>query len=70
MSGISDDLLKDIVDEIADSLNGIKDDDSKEAFWQRLAYLHCLGTIKAAVIDRAEKFGLDGDLDKKFGLIK
>lgn len=69
MNEISDELLKEVVDGIIENINELDDSKSDFVMGQRLAYVASLGYIKAAVMDRAEKFGLDGDLDKKFGLI-
>ena len=56
--------------QLKENIEEIKDDDSDIAFGQRLAYIECLEIIKGEIAGDENKFGLDGDLEKKFGLFK
>lgn len=62
-------FLNDSIQEIIEDINDLKGDKSEFARGQRLAYIECLEKFKRWVAGDEEKFGLDGDLDKKFGLI-
>lgn len=63
-------VVKDLVDLISESIQELDGDKSEMAFGQRLAYVECLEMIRGEIAGNEEEFGLDGDLDKKFGLIK
>ena len=63
-------LVKDLVDLISESIQELEGDKSEMALGQRLAYVECLEIIKGEIAGSEKEFGLDGDLDKKFGLIK
>ena len=62
-------LVRDLVELITESIEELNGDKSEMAFGQRLAYVECLEMIKGEIAGSEEEFGLDGDLDKKFGLI-
>ena len=63
-------LVKDLVDLISENIQELEGDKSEMAFGQRLAYVECLDIIKSEIAGSEKKFGLDGDLDKKFGLTR
>lgn len=63
-------LLMDMIELIKENIDELKGDNSEIAFGQRLAYVECLEIIKGEIMGDEAAFGLDGDLDKKFGLIK
>ncbi len=62
-------FIKDSVEELTEDINELKGDKSEFANGQRLAYVECLEMFKRWVAGNEEEYGLDGDLDKKFGLI-
>ena len=64
-----DGLLTDLIAEIIDNINDLKGETDLFANGQRLAYIECLEIIKGEIMGDEEKFGLDGDLEKKFGLM-
>lgn len=61
-------FLKDNIQEIIEDIEELKGDRSEFANGQRLAYIECLEKFKRWVAGDEERFGLDGDLEKKFGL--
>ena len=63
-------LVKDLVELISESIRELEGDNSEMAFGQKLAYVECLEIIKGEIAGNEEEFGLDGNLEKKFGLIK
>lgn len=62
-------FIKDSIEELKENINDLKEDKSEFANGQRLAYVECLEMFKRWVAGNEEEYGLDGDLDKKFGLI-
>lgn len=64
-----DNLLEDTIAQIVENLNDLKEDSSQFAKGQKLAYIECLEILKGEIAGDEEKFGLDGDLEKKFGLV-
>lgn len=61
-------FIEDMIEQLKGSIKELDRDDSDIAFGQRLAYIECLEIIKGEIAGDEEKFGLDGDLEKKFGL--
>ena len=61
-------LLEDMIAELIEDIHELDDDKSDFGRGQRLAYIECLEIIKREVAGDEEKFGLDGNLEKKFGL--
>ncbi len=62
-------IVKDIVGAIKESIDEIKNESSDFAMGQKLAYVECLEILKGLIAGDEERFGLEGDLEKKFGLI-
>ncbi|MBQ7770828.1 MAG: hypothetical protein IJ373_06545 [Clostridia bacterium] len=62
-------LVKDLIESITESFDEKRDDNSDFAMGQKLAYVECLEILKGLIAGDEERFGLDGDLEKKFGLI-
>ncbi len=65
----TDNLLEDTIDQIIENIEELKGDKSEFANGQRLAYIECLEILKGEIAGDEDKFGLDGDLEKKFGLM-
>lgn len=61
-------LLEDLIALLIESIHELNDDKSEFGRGQRLAYIECLEILKGEIAGDEEKFGLDGDLEKKFGL--
>jgi Fe-S oxidoreductase len=66
----ADGIVEDMITLIRECIDELKDDYSEMAFGERLAYIECLEIIKGEVAGDEDKFGLDGDLEEKFELIK
>lgn len=64
----TDSIIEDMITLIKENLEELNGDTSEIAFGQRLAYIECLEIIKGEISGDEEKFGLDGDLEKKFNL--
>ena len=62
-------LIKDIIAGIKESIATLPVDKDPVTFAQRLAYVECLEIIKSELAGEEADYGLDGDLDKQFGLI-
>lgn len=61
-------LLEDLIAELKNNIHELDDDKSEFGRGQRLAYIECLEIIKGEIAGDEEKFGLDGNLEEKFGL--
>lgn len=61
-------LLEDLIAELKNNIHELDDDKSEFGRGQRLAYIKCLEIIKGEIAGDEEKFGLDGNLEEKFGL--
>lgn len=62
-------FIKDSIAELTENIEELRNDKSEFANGQRLAYVECLEMFKRWVAGDEETYGLDGDLEKKFGLM-
>ena len=69
MGRTAENVIKDLVVGILEDIEALKKEPKNDVnFGKMLAYFECLSRLQGEAIGYEEQFGLDGDIEEKYGL--